>query len=245
MCICVCFSARVLLSFRCISTLGFPKQFLHSRETQVEGWFCLEKHALQPILMRTRVARVLRRPYHPTFFWDFSSVTVPRSRSHILDNACCVYMDSVVCVCVCVCVCDGGWWQWQWEVPPVASFCCLTVCVRVFVHVTEQKVTGLTFVVAHESLRRSIPQVKHRRETLISTYTTQQEINTFTPPRCSPLLSLPRLMRELLLLAEGLLLTPSRSQMIVFAAWGPDPTSPDPVTGTVEPFHRVPAESWT
>ncbi len=41
-------------------------------------------------------------------------------------------------------------------------------------------------------------------------------------------------MRELLLLAEGLLLTPSRSQMIVFAAWGPDPTSPDPVTGTVD-----------
>lgn len=25
--------------------------------------------------------------------------------------------------------------------------------------------------------------------------------------------------------------------MIVFAAWGPDPTSADPVTGTVEPFH--------
>lgn len=44
-------------------------------------------------------------------------------------------------------------------------------------------------------------------------------------------------MRALLLLAEGLLLTPSRSQMIVFAAWGPDPTSPDPVTGTVEAFH--------
>lgn len=44
-------------------------------------------------------------------------------------------------------------------------------------------------------------------------------------------------MRALLLLAEGLLLTPSRSQMIVCAAWGPDPTSPDPVTGTVEAFH--------
>lgn len=26
--------------------------------------------------------------------------------------------------------------------------------------------------------------------------------------------------------------------MIVFAAWGPDPASPDPVTGTVEPVHR-------
>lgn len=26
--------------------------------------------------------------------------------------------------------------------------------------------------------------------------------------------------------------------MIVFAAWGPDPASPDPVTGTVEPVRR-------
>lgn len=26
--------------------------------------------------------------------------------------------------------------------------------------------------------------------------------------------------------------------MIVFAAWGPDPASPDPVTGTVEPVLR-------
>lgn len=36
-------------------------------------------------------------------------------------------------------------------------------------------------------------------------------------------------------MAEVLLLTPSRSQMIVFAAWGPDPTSADPVTGTTDP----------
>lgn len=65
------------------------------------------------------------------------------------------------------------------------------------------------------------------------------EINTFTPPRCTLLLSSlsPGLMRELLSLAEGRLLTPSRSQMIVFAAWGPDPyLSPDPVTGTVDLF---------
>lgn len=74
-------------------------------------------------------------------------------------------------------------------------------------------------------------------QTLPSTYTTQQEINTLTPSHCSLLLSLPWLMRELLFLAEGLFLTPSRSQMTVFAAWGPDPSSPDPVTGSVEPFH--------
>lgn len=30
--------------------------------------------------------------------------------------------------------------------------------------------------------------------------------------------------------------------MIVFAAWGPDPTSADPVTGTVEPF--PPPQLW-
>lgn len=45
-------------------------------------------------------------------------------------------------------------------------------------------------------------------------------------------------MRDLLFLAKRPLPTPSRSQMIVFAAWGPDPASPDPVTGTVEPVRR-------
>lgn len=76
-----------------------------------------------------------------------------------------------------------------------------------------------------------------QREKLQSTYATQQEINTPPPPRCSLRLSLPPLMRDLFFLAEGPHPTPSRSQMIVFAAWGPDPASPDPVTGTVEPVH--------
>lgn len=67
---------------------------------------------------------------------------------------------------------------------------------------------------------------------------TTRDKHFFTPPRYSLWLWLPWLMRDLLFLAEGLLLTPSRSQMIVFAAWGPDPASPDPVTGTVEPVHQ-------
>ncbi len=133
-----------------------------------------------------------------------------------------------------VCVCVWWQWQWQWEVPPVASFTVWQPCVCVFVHVTEQKVMKLTLWSHTGPCDVSIPQAKHCGKTLTSTYTTQQEINTVTPPCCSLLLSLPRLMRELLLLAEGLLLTPSRSQMIVFAAWGPDSTSADPVTGTVD-----------
>lgn len=132
-------------------------------------------------------------------------------------------------------MCAGGLGQWQWELPPVAS---LTVSQCVCPHlcpVTEQKATRSSLW-SNESLQCMNLPVNYSRETLMSTYTTP-EINIFTPPHCSLLLSLPRLMRDLLLLAEGLLLTPSRSQMIVCAAWGPDPTSPDPVTGTMEHFY--------
>lgn len=119
------------------------------------------------------------------------------------------------------------------------SFYCLTV--SVFVNVTEQKVTRPTL-----RSRMSPADVRSHKRSLaenahIHLHSTTRDKHFYSPS----LLSLPRLMRDLLLLARGLLLTPSRSQMIVFAAWGPDPTSPDPVTGTVEPFHRDPAESWT
>lgn len=154
--------------------------------------------------------------------------TILKRRSLVLDKTCCFCMDTV---CVCV------WWRMVAVAVRGTSCCffyCLTVCVCVFVHVTEQKVMRLTLW-SHmspsdvRSHKWSIAENAH-----IHLHNTQ-EINTFTPPRCALLLSLPpRLMRELLLLAEGLLLTPSRSQMIVFAAWGPDPTSPDPVTGTVD-----------
>lgn len=70
-------------------------------------------------------------------------------------------------------------------------------------------------MVAHESHTAvSIAEPKYwveRKRALVATSTTP-EINT------SP----PRLVRDLLLLAEGQLLTPSRSLMIVFAAWGPE-----------------------
>lgn len=113
-------------------------------------------------------------------------------------------------------------------------FCCQ--CPRLWSFMTEQKAIRLTLW-SPKSPRCLKPRRETLPKTLPSTYTTQQEINTFTPSRCSLLLSLPWLMRELLFLAEGLFLTPSRSQMTVFAAWGPDPSSPDPVTGSVEPFH--------
>jgi len=141
---------------------------------------------------------------------------------------------------VCVCVCRA-WWQWQWEVPPVAVFIvwqfvfvCVIVCVCVCVCVWQNKrswdsLCGCTWVPpTFRYPKWGITEDAH------SHLHNTQEINTFTPPRCSLLLSLPRLMRALLLLAEGLLLTPSRGQMIVFAAWGPEPTSPDLVTGTVD-----------
>lgn len=112
----------------------------------------------------------------------------------------------------------------------------LLLLLSVWSFMTEQKAIRLTLWLP-KSPRCLKPQRETLTKTLPSTYTTQQEINTFTPSRCSLLLSLPWLMRELLFLAGGLFLTPSRSQMTVFAAWGPDPSSPDPVTGSVEPFH--------
>lgn len=139
---------------------------------------------------------------------------------------------SLTCDSVAADVRGGGRWQRQWEIPPVAS---LTVWQFVYLCLCMwQNKRPQSWLCGHSPTLR--PPSLTSAKTLISTYTTQQEINTLTPP--SSLLSLPRLMRELLLLAEGLLLTPSRSQMIVFAAWGPDPTSPDPLTGTVEPFHQ-------
>lgn len=108
---------------------------------------------------------------------------------------------------------------------------CLTVCVSVFVHVTEQKATELTLWSLSDA---QTPKSNIGEDAHIHLHNTTRDKHCDSPS----LLSLPRLMRELLLLAEGLLLTPSRSQMIVFAAWGPDPTSPDPLTGTVEPFHQ-------
>lgn len=153
---------------------------------------------------------------------------------HSKDKKLCPWWNLLLlCGYGCACVEDGGSGHGRERYLLLLILLFDSLCACVFVHVTEQKVITLTLW-SHMSPSAVRSHTWNITENAQSHLHNTQEINTFTPPRCSLLLSLPRLMRELLLLAEGLLLTPSRSQMIVFAAWGPDPTTPDPVTGTVD-----------
>lgn len=156
--------------------------------------------------------------------------------TYVLDKSSFYFAWIHCCECVC----------WRMVAAAVRGtscclFCCLTVCVQYVCLCMWQNKRSRRWLCGHTQVPLTFdPTSKASPKNARSHLHNTREINTSTPPCCSLSLALPGLMRELLLLAEGLLLTPSRSQMIVFAAWGPDPSSPDPVTGTVDPSTGFP-----
>lgn len=135
-----------------------------------------------------------------------------------------------VCVCVCVVqddISDNGLYLLLLRLLSVSTPVVLN---------DRTKGHKVDFVVAQVSPMFKTPEGNIAQNAPIHLHNTTRDKHIYSLSLLL-LLSLPWLMRELLFLAEGLFLTPSRSQMTVFAAWGPDPSSPDPVTGSVEPFH--------
>lgn len=83
-----------------------------------------------------------------------------------------------------LCVCSGGWWQWQWEVPPVAypavwQFVYVCLCVW-------QNKRSRVWLCGHTWVPPTFdPTSEASSKNACSHLHNTQEINTFTPPRCS------------------------------------------------------------
>lgn len=205
--VCLLTSVFVFLRVHCYPYFSVPLQNFQNTfafQNAGAGWGSniLQCHCSHLSNYSFFIACLMCWPYHP-FFYSISrqistvlsgvcsvvwwlvriktELTITR-RTYVLDKGCLFSVDMVVCV----------WWRMLAVAVKNTSCCCfycLTVCVCVLQRVTEQKVTswlcGCTWVpTMFQSHKWGI--AKNADSHLHNT----QEVNTFTPPRCSLFVSL-------------------------------------------------------
>lgn len=132
------------------------------------------------------------------------------------------------------------WWRQRQTYISFESLC-------VFLCVTEQKVTALTFVVVLESLQHPTTEAS---QSVDSHLHHTPEINSFPPPHCSLFRSFLRFFSSpgwsgsCYHWQNACSYNSQKKPHDCFCCLRSRP-SPDSVTGGLDLFHKVPAKSWT